>query len=197
MYVHRTTRYHPIEPHWQDHRQQLPSALKQTVKTWLLDKGSLTQRLIQVSGNRFAVRIIRQHWQRPYLSEARLLDMNPRHCALVREVALLCAGQPWVFARSILPGETLSGKLRYLRHFGNQSLGQLLFNHPDIRRDPFQVARIDADSAFIPPALRSQDKLLWGRRSRFILGDKSILVAEIFLPRFIDFYQQRSTQPDP
>jgi chorismate--pyruvate lyase len=82
--------------------------------------------------------------------------------------------------------------LRHLRQFGTQPLGQLLFNTPGMQRNPFEIAQILP--AQLPPAARSMDRdnlklntqsePAWGRRSRFTLYHKPLVVSEIFLPAF-------------
>lgn len=180
-------RYQYIGPNWTDYslltREQLPAE----ITSWLLDKGSLTDRLVRASQGHFAVQILSQSWQRPKLHESRILGLKPRQLALIREVALLCRGEPWVFARSVLPNQSLVGKYRFLRHFDARPLGALLFNDQQIYRDKFEVARIPASQlpiAKIPIAVSKPQTLLWGRRSRFFLRHRPILVSEIFLPAF-------------
>ena len=81
----------------------------------LLDRGSLTARLIKASDGDFKVQLLEQSWQRPYLNESQLLGINPRHKALVREVLLICHDKPWVYARSVIPHNSLKGRLGFLR----------------------------------------------------------------------------------
>jgi chorismate--pyruvate lyase len=152
-------------------------------KLWLLDSGSLTQRLIAASNNHFRVQLLSQQWQRPRLSERRLLDMGHRDMAIVREVALLCGGLPWVFARSVIPHASLAGPLNHLRTLSSSPLGAMLFRDPSMRRTPFQLTEIAGDSDQIPAALQQPQKL-WGRRSRFELQGKALMVSELFLPSF-------------
>ncbi|MFW1678631.1 chorismate--pyruvate lyase family protein [Pontibacter sp. JAM-7] len=137
---------------------------------WLMDSSSLTQRLVRLSQGDFEVRVIRQQWGRPTRSEAQALGMRSRQVALIREVQLLGQGQPWVYARSLIPAKTLTGAQRRLRHLGNRSLGSLLFSTPGMRRGPLQICRIPMD-----------DSPLWARRSVFYLQEKPLLVCEVFL----------------
>jgi len=148
---------------------------------WLLDRGSLTQRLTDLSNGNFNVQVVQQCWQRPRLSEAKKLGIKPSRLALVREVLLKGNEQPWVFARSLFPLSTVSGRLRHLRQLDNRPLGRLLFRHPGMRRTPFEFAllesqRIEAIAQIIPP------RFLWRRRSLFYIYNQPILVTEIFLP---------------
>ena len=181
MYAVRTARFHSTESDWKDHHLYTARELPTAIRPWLLDSGSLTQRLIKASNSDFRVELLSHHWQRPRHGEAQLLDMGSRESSIVREVILRCHGQPWVFARSVIPARSITGHLRRLRKFSDSSLGELLFRDTSMRRHPFQLARIDGNSPQIPPLLR-QPQPLWGRRCRFELAGKALMVSEIFLP---------------
>ena len=183
MYQINRIIHQPDEPSWQDYRHFNTVQLPRETRGWLLDQGSLTQRLIKASGGQFKVQVLSQSWQRPRLSERALLDMPVREVAIIREVLLLCRNKPWVFARSVMPAKSLVGGLRRLRNFDDSSLGAMLFRDTSMRRHPFQLARIDGDSQGIPHVVQ-QKASLWGRRSRFELGGKPLMVSEIFLPTF-------------
>lgn len=127
------------------------------------------------------MRVIAQSWQRPHADEARALGLRTASRALVREVALECAGVPWVFARSVLPVTTLRGDLRHLRRLGARSLGALLFATPRSAREDFQLARVEPGDAFVPSDLAPLLPV-WARRSVFRLRDRALLVQEVFLP---------------
>ena len=99
-----------------------------------------------------------------------------RQRALGREVLLYGAGQPWIYARSIMPLKTLTGRLKKLAQLNNQPLGELLFKDPTMRRETVQFAHFDPIS--------SSETSVWGRRSVFRLDNKPLLVAEVFLPDF-------------
>ncbi len=90
-------------------------------------------------------------------------------------------GQPWVYARSIFPVSTLKGKLRHLKTLGDQSLGSVLFKDPSMKRTVFEIAMLAQQSI---DALKHCDsnRSLWGRRSKFFLHKKPVLVTEVFLP---------------
>lgn len=164
---------------WRDfrqlHRQQLPDA----VRPWLLDRGSLTERLIKASNSNFRVELISQRWGVPTADEAALLALKPRQQALIREVLLVCNDEPWVYARSILPFNSLQGSLRFLRKLKNSALGALLFKDPYLMRSHFEVANIKLPNPLIPIDASTS---VFGRRSLFILHDQPLSVAEIFLP---------------
>lgn len=180
--------HHHHEPCWQDARQ-IAWQLNRWQRDWLLDSGSLTARLRRKSQGQLSVTILRQQLLYPYLSEARLLGIPLKKLALVREVLLSGGDTPWVFARSVLPLTTLSGRLRRLRKLDNRPLGELLFREPGMRRGEIQVARVGCDNRYLPLAFKHQhligNQRLWGRRSKFYLDDKPLLVSEVFLDTFI------------
>lgn len=162
-------------------RLQPPAALKD----WLLDRGSLTRRLQRHSGGDFAVTVLSQRWVRPRLDEAQALAIPPHQYALVREVILHGRGQPWVYARSVLPLAVLAGPLRFLRRLDNRPLGALLFGNPAIRRGPVVLQRWP--QALLPADLQRTDTAtLWGRYSVFSRDAQGILVSEVFLPALAD-----------
>ncbi len=192
MYVHYYYGFQPQSPRWKDHQQLQQADLPYRQRSWLLDSGSLSARLVRASNNHFRVHMLSQSWQSARLDEYQLLGIKPKERCLIREVLLLCHEQPWVYARSVLPVTSLVGKLRHLRQFGTQPLGQLLFNTPGMRRNPFEVAQIGraqlpvaaqlVDHDHLKPNTRSEPT--WGRRSRFTLYDRPLMVSEIFLPAF-------------
>lgn len=184
LYALNLRRHHPTEPRWQPPAQLLPRP-SIAWQRCLLDTGSLTERLI-ASGGRFQVERLSQRWQRPLSSEAEALQLHPRRLVLIREVLLWVDQAPWIYGRTVMPATSLGGPLRYLRRLSNQSLGSQLFRYPGLRREPFELARIDPARHLPDAALRhcGDSAWLWGRRSRFSLQQRKLLVSEVFLPSF-------------
>ena len=171
------------DPRWRPVGEYNAATLPPRQRYWLLDEGSLTARLTDLQQGDFSVRRLSQQWGQPLPSERRLLGMPLRQWGLVREVTLVLGNRKVVFARSVFPVSSLAGELGHLRQLQNKSLGSILFGHPGMRRSPFELARIPGDSHYLPPALR-QPSAAWGRRSRFVIGDRGLLVCEIFLESF-------------
>ncbi|MEW6648252.1 MAG: chorismate lyase [Pseudomonadota bacterium] len=176
---------HSTEPAWHAPRRLLRSAVPAAIWSWLLDPSSLTRRLQQACGDGFRVQVLQQRWELPQLSEARVLGIKTGRHALVREVRLLCGDRPWVFARTVIPAATLTGRERRLGHLGTRPLGGLLFRERSMRRGELEVARIMRGQPLFRLAcagLPAMPTELWGRRSLFFLHDKPLLVCEMFLP---------------
>ncbi len=175
------------EPRWRPVDRFTSATLAADVRVWLTDNGSLTGQLVASGRGEFRVQRLYQGWAVPLPSERRLLSLPPRQLALVREVALLLDSNAVVFARSIFPIASLVGSLAHLRRLRNTSLGVILFKHPLMHRYPFELALMAGDSAYLPPALR-QSGPAWGRRSRFEIGGKKLMVSEVFLQAFTPWH---------
>jgi chorismate lyase len=141
-------------------------------KSWLLDPGSLTQRLKAKSRQQFRVSVLDQSWGRHY-SPALLQCFDEqivRQTMWSRKVILIGMDIPWVSAHSLIPADSLRGPLRRICHLQSKPLGEFLFRHPQLERRQFEVARAGDG---------------WGRRSIFYLFGKPLLVAEFFLPAIL------------
>jgi len=145
---------------------------------WLLDPGSLTQRLTRLAEGDFAVKVRHEHWQPLRVDECTALKIAPHQPGWVREVILSGQGQPWVFARSVAAQRTLDEIAVDLADIGNRSLGELLFCAPGFSRSALELGYYPP--ADLPPDLR-QPALL-ARRSCFSRAGARVLVAEVSLP---------------
>jgi chorismate lyase len=173
------------ELRWFYNKRLLNSASISTdLRQWLLDKGSLTAKLIQLSEGQFHVRVLRQTITRVDRREAFALGIKPCQLSVVREVVLMGGNCAWVFARSVLPLSSLTGRLRHLRKQGNRPLGAFLFNQPQLKRSAIAVAHINRHHHYVPEALMAGQNSVWGRRSIFDIEGKKLLVSEVFLPGF-------------
>lgn len=172
------------EPRWYNCLHANRLVADPGLRAWLLDRGSLTERLIRFSGGHFRVEIISQRMEVPRPSEQQLLGITPRQPALIREVMLIGCDRPWVYARSVIPQQTLTGRLRSLRKLDNRPLGALLFSDPGMSRGPIEVAWQNSRTLPLPGPLRELRAQIPGRRSVFRLDGKPLLVCEMFLPDF-------------
>ena len=159
-----------------------------SVLSWLRDQGSLTRRLVNRCGSAFSVRVLSQQWVKPQIEEAQILRIAPQQKVLLRQVQLLCEQKVLVYARSIIPLDTLKGKHRRLKYLGDRPLGGYLFANPGLQRDQQQLAKILPRDPVFEIALSDSPgdcECIWGRRSLFKIDGKSLLVSEFFLPELI------------
>jgi chorismate--pyruvate lyase len=179
----------PRASQWFDYTHLSARKLDPVVISWLNEQGSLTKRLMDYCPGQFSVRVLSQQWIRPQAEEAKLLAVPRHQQALLRQVQLLCDDTVCVYARTIIPLATLNGKHQRLKRLANKSLGGYLFAQPNLIRSNQHIARsIRKDPLFniaMPNAQQSCDQL-WGRRSLFSMGKKSLLVSEFFLPALFE-----------
>ena len=146
---------------------------------WLFDEGSLTRRLTEISDNAFSVLPLYEGWQVLRPDECAALDLPQGVQGWVREVYLRGHGEPWVFARSVAGKHSLHEGGLNMDELGTRSLGELLFSDQAFERGAMQVCHYSRN--WLPQA--DQADHLWARRSRFVRGKLSVLVAEVFLPK--------------
>lgn len=160
---------------WRTYRSVPSSRLPRTWRNWLLDRGSLTQRLIRVSNGDFNVQVTQLAWMLPAQNEALALGLGSRQKALIREVSLNVCGQTWVRAHSVIPFATLTGEERQLKYLGNKPLGAFLFSSKAMKREALALAVFKDDTG----------QECYARRSVFRLHNKPLLVSELFLPEVL------------
>ena len=155
--------------------------------SWLTAPMSLTQRLRECC-QKFSVRDVQQRLAPPRLDEATAAKIAPHRAALIREVFLYCGERPVVYARSILPIESLVGAWARLGKLGTRPLGHALFSDRRVRRDPFRFRKFRSGDAVHRAATRGKNvrQDLWGRHSVFHLHGRPIIVTEVFLPAILD-----------
>lgn len=152
--------------------------LNDALASWLREPGSLTRRL-QAESTDFRVRVLAQGRQpRGALAAA------GRGFVAVREVLLLCAGEPVIFAHTELSTVTRGRLTHWLRGLGSRSLGTLLFSYPGFVRGRIEYCRLDARHPLFRRAacFAEVPATLWARRSTHRLGGQAVQVTEVFLP---------------
>lgn len=169
-------------PHWRGLQgsplQRLNHANE--IHSWLLEPGSLTQRLRIRYGDRFGVVLLAQRLGIPYVEERKALALGPGAKVVIREVGLMAGQSPVILARSIIPQDTVQYADPRLARLGNQPLGEILFTHPELGRKTLEWTKV-------PLRSRWADKEVMGRRSLYTLRQSfPLLVAEFFLPALLE-----------
>ena len=177
------------EPLWLENRQGLRHKLPDNVQSWTYESGSLTRRLRSYYGDAVAVKVLLQRWNKPFLSECRLLKLSEHRYSLTREVLLHVDGKPLILARTIIPASAIKIVKSNLSHLGNRPLGEVIFSYPKLERIAMDVALINP-STWAQPAIAEAniDQPIWGRRTVYAIAHKQMLVSEFFLPEVLRNY---------
>ena len=125
--------YKPIRQIWHKPTQQQ--------QAWLLDRGSLTERL-QQAGTHFEVRLVEQGWRNINRYPNWFAQMLQNKCSQFRsfkrywfrEVQLWLNDQCMVTAISYTPAPTMQQQAKFLTKLSNRSLGSILFSNRRIQR---------------------------------------------------------------
>lgn len=155
------------------------SSLDANIQDWLLNTDSLTERLQSLCSH-FEVKVLGQSVLALDLTERQALPEHHLQSWQIREVILYGNGQPWVFARSVLPNHLCESAWADL---GNQPLGQRIFNDPRFVRSDFEIGSLQTHP-ITNVTLKVGEHLhsFWARRSVFTMEQDTLLVAEAFLP---------------
>lgn len=170
------------EPAWQSpEASDAPAALRD----WLLETGSLTQRIRAHCEEDFHLDVLRE----AVASEGEIPaawppgDIPPR----LREVTLNCGDAPLVFARTLIPDPATVND-HWLLELGNRPLGDVLFQAGGERETGFELAPLDASTELGRAALAHVESgkvdatTVWARRSWVCLHGERLLICECFLP---------------
>jgi chorismate--pyruvate lyase len=152
---------------------------------WLRDPASFMQRLKRHGILGAKIQVLNQGWKLPSLEERKLLSLRERHLAMVREVLIASVEGQWMFARTIFPASTLTGKEQKFLRLKNRPLGTMLFSDPSMRRSEFYFARLQAGSDWhkrTAEHVAIAGKDCWARHSVFHISNKPLLLTEVFLP---------------
>jgi chorismate lyase len=157
------------------------------LRPWLVDRGSLTHR-IQSRCATFRLNVLSQRMALVRRDEYATIGAPAGARCVVREVSLHCGTRPLVFAHSVVAPRALHGAWRMLALLGARPLGAALFADPRIRRYPLRFRQLNAADALYRRAcglLDEAPRLLWARRSLFVLRGSPLLVTEVFLPAIL------------
>jgi chorismate--pyruvate lyase len=149
---------------------------------WLTDAGLLTERIRAAAGALPGVRVVEERLGFLTGEQQALLEAPAASC-FVRQVELVGAGRPWVFAESLVPDHTLELH-PWLAELGDSSLGATLAAIPGVARGPFEFAPLPAAHPLAASALgrlAAPPDVVWARRSWFALRGRRLLVQEVFL----------------
>ncbi len=155
-----------MDGHWQ---LADPVALARApgwMRSWLAETGSLTKRLKACCPDGFALEVLAERDGALDAADAAAMGLAPDVAARIREVNLLCDGEPRIHARSVLPHTTLEGAGSALAGLGTRPLGDALFALAGLERGPIEIAHTGHG---------------WARRSVFRVDGAPVLVGEWFL----------------
>ena len=137
---------------------------------------SLTERLRQITQQQLGFRLLFANWGSATPDERQSLNLSTEEPTWIRCIEHRHNDQLWVYGRTVFPKTTIHATEHTLSGLGVQSLGDVIFKDPDLRRDPFEYCLLDNQS---PHALLPNG---WARRSTVYFQQQPMLITEVFLP---------------
>lgn len=164
--------------HW--HRPKASTIPCPVLADWLLQTGSLTERL-KAHCREFYVSVLNEsHCDISADETVKLRLKIPK--AVKREVILQGDNTPWIYARTLIAPDLYMLDSKALSALGDQPLGAVIFNDPQFIRLPFEITVIDPDDPLLADIGVISQHPLWARRSIFHYGVDHMMVMELFLP---------------
>ena len=137
------------------------------ILSWLNEPGSITSRIKSFSD--FKLKLLRDGPGEVDAAEDDLIISNYKENN-IREVLLYSDEAPLIYAKSIIPLETIRLGLGVLGNLKENPLGDILFSNPEIKKKYMLFAKFE-----------SNKKIFYGRKGIYTVKGFPFSVCEIFL----------------
>jgi len=182
-----------LHPKWFASLSELNLQPDSQLHTWMHAKDSLTEKA-QQQCQTVSINLRQQYWGIAEPTEAQLLHVSGT--LFIREIVMMCDGDAWWFARTLIPSRTFFIQAEQFSQLQNQPLGTILFSSPSHQRKYCEFAVLSPEHFIFQQALqnnRCDINCLWARRSQFMLLGGPLLLYEVFLPAMLRRLHSTST----
>lgn len=171
---------------WQTDTDYNIATIEPIISDWLFYRKSMTARLKACCHDAFVVDVVQHQWAAPTQGDCDYLNIEPGSQVIDRVVVLYCDGQPWMYARTVIPQGTVNEVGDDLIELGSRPIGEILFADSAMKRSAFEIIQLTrADELFEQSVAQTKvsEPNLWARRSIFSLPNKGPLaITEVFMP---------------
>jgi len=137
------------------------------ILSWLNESGSITSRIKSFSD--FKLKLLRDGPGEVDSADDDLIISNYKENN-IREVLLYSDEEPLIYAKSIIPLETIRLGLGALGNLKENPLGDILFSNPEIKKKYMLFAKFE-----------SNKRIFYGRKGIYTVKGYPFSVCEIFL----------------
>ena len=137
------------------------------ILSWLNEPGSITSRIKSFSD--FKLKLLRDGLGEVDANEDDLIISNYRENN-IREVLLYSDEEPLIYAKSVIPLETIRLGLGVLGNLKENPLGDILFSNPEIKKEYMLFSKFE-----------SNKKIYYGRKGIYTVKGFPFSVCEVFL----------------
>ena len=131
------------------------------ILSWLNEAGSITSRIKSFSN--FKLKLLKDGPGEVDIIEDDLIISNYEENN-IREVILLSNEEPLIYAKSIIPLETIKLGLNILGNLKENPLGDILFSNPEIKKKYMLFARF-----------QSKEEIFYGRKGIYTVKGLSLI----------------------
>ena len=137
------------------------------ILSWLNESGSITSRIKSFSD--FKLKLLRDGPGEVDSADDDLIISNYKENN-IREVLLYSDEEPLIYAKSIIPFETIRLGLGVLGNLKENPLGDILFSNPEIKKEYMLFSKFELNK-----------KIFYGRKGIYTVKGFPFSVCEIFL----------------
>ena len=137
------------------------------ILSWLIESGSITSRIKSFSD--FKLELLRDGPGEVDAADDDLIIANYKENN-IREVLLYSDEEPLIYAKSIIPLETIRLGLGVLGNLKENPLGDILFSNPEIKKEYMLFSKFELNK-----------KIFYGRKGIYTVRGFPFSVCEIFL----------------
>lgn len=156
---------------------------------WLTYEHSLTEKLKERAGDA-SLQVLSQRWDAPNWWDRFALNLECES-VLHREIKMSAWDVPCWYARTIIPNTTYYIGRDIFKRLETESLGELIFNQPRIKRFSMLHYPINAQSIeyhWLSPEIRGDASALWLRLSVLTVdNDHPFYLIETLLPGLLRY----------
>lgn len=154
----------------------LKNTVSDTAFSWLSSKVSLTRRLRDFTRHQISHHLFYDNWGNAPDQAITSLNINPNTKTWIRKMQWCLNDEIWVACDVIIPESSITLKTDILKKIGKNSIGDTLFQDPNLRRSDFEF--------FISNSIIT-------RHSIFYFYDQPLLITETFLPAFFQAIESK------
>ena len=152
---------------WITYKEMTKQVRNSLIESWLIEDGPITKRISAKED--FELNLIRDEIGEVDEEDKKYLG-DTKGDIKVREVILLGNKTPKVYAKSLIPVNTIEKGFSKLGNLGNMPLGDILFE-----KDIFN--KIDVLYSFFS----HKSNIFWGRKTKYLVNHLPFSVMEVFL----------------
>lgn len=174
--------------HWKNKAAALLEVGDTKIRDFLFHEDSLTRFIQLRCEGEFSIELISESKDQALPDETQFLSLQHDETTFIRRSRLKCGDEAVVYARTIMPLQTIAGENQWLTKLGTKPLGDVLFNDETTYRTDMRYAKIPVHCELHEEATKDLNITsdLWGRQSLFYTAQQPLLVTEIFLPAILE-----------